>query len=122
MIHIGSKVDRIGYNAFGNCTGLKGIYINALTPPRCRNSLVFHDDTKWDCTLYVPGPSINDYKSADVWKEFMSIKENPEYSGIECLTYDGKSSIPALDLQGQLVSTPTKGKVYIQNGKKFLMK
>ena len=121
-IHIGSKVNRIGNNAFGNCTGLKGIYINAITPPRCRNSLVFHDDTKWDCPLYVPGPSINDYKSADVWKDFITIKENPEYSGIECLTSEYNTSASMFNLQGQLVSTPTKGKVYIQNGKKFLMK
>ncbi|MBQ7239573.1 MAG: leucine-rich repeat domain-containing protein, partial [Bacteroidales bacterium] len=118
---IGSNLNRIGYDAFNKCTGLKGIYSNALTPPHCRDT-AFDEDTKWDCPLYVPATSIEEYKTAEVWKDFLAIKENPEYSGIECLTSVDKGAAPTLDLQGQLVSTPTKGKVYIQNGKKFLMK
>lgn len=118
---IGSNVTRIGYDAFNKCTGLKGIYSNALTPPHCRDT-AFDEDTKWDCPLYVPATSIEDYKTAAVWKDFLTIKENPEYSGIECLTSEYNTSASMFNLQGQLVSTPTKGKVYIQNGKKFLMK
>ena len=118
---IGRNVNQIGAKAFDRCTELKDIYCNALTPPLCRNSS-FDEDTKLDCTLYVPAISIEDYKTAEVWKDFLTIKENPEYSGIECLTSEDTTSASMFNLQGQKVTTPTKGKIYIQNGKKFLMK
>ena len=73
-LSIGKNVNRIGYNAFEKCSNLKSIYLNTQEPPHCRNT-AFDDDTKWDCTLYVLPNQLEIYKTAEVWKSFINIKE-----------------------------------------------
>ena len=118
---IGGNVNRIGYYAFDNCTGLTSIYSNAVTPPACRDN-AFHEDTKWDCPLYVPKESLEAYKSANVWKSFLSIKENPYYSSLESVTITDNQNAPLYDLQGAQVVAPRQTGLYIRNGKKVLLK
>ena len=118
---IGGNVNRIGYYAFDNCTGLTSIYSNAVTPPACRDN-AFHEDTKWDCSLYVPKESIDAYKAANVWKDFLSIKENPYYSSLESIATMDKNDAPLYDLQGTQVVAPRPNGLYIRDGKKIILK
>ena len=118
---IGGNVNRIGYYAFDNCTGLKSIYSNAVNPPACRDN-AFHGDTKWDCSLYVPLESIEAYKAATAWRDFLSIKENPFYSSLESIATMDKNDAPLYDLQGTQVVAPRPNGLYIRDGKKIILK
>jgi hypothetical protein len=118
---IGGNVNRIGYYAFDNCTGLKSIYSNAVNPPACRDN-AFHEDTKWDCPLYVPKESLEAYKAANVWKSFLDIKENPYYSSLESIATMDKNDAPLYDLQGTQVVAPRPNGLFIRDGKKIILK
>ena len=59
--------------AFGTCP-LTTVYNYAVTPQAINAALdVFNSVDLSACTLYVPDKSYEDYKKADVWKDFGSI-------------------------------------------------
>ncbi len=118
---IGGNVNRIGYYAFDNCTGLTSIYSNAVNPPACRDN-AFHEDTKWDCPLYVPKESIDTYKAANVWKDFLTIQENLNISALESITTTDNDNAPLYDVQGTQVVAPSLNGLYIRNSKVVLLK
>ncbi|MBO7588699.1 MAG: leucine-rich repeat domain-containing protein [Bacteroidaceae bacterium] len=67
---------------------LSSIYCYALTPPVCAGDNVFDDTDKSTCKLYVPEESLDGYKAANVWKDFLNIEsrigaihDNPSVSG-----------------------------------------
>ena len=65
----------IGDYALGG-TALKEVHNNALTP-QVINSTVFMEVNISQCKLYVPAASVEAYKAAEVWKEFL-IEAAPE--------------------------------------------
>lgn len=70
-ITIPENVTTIGDMAFYNCAKLKTITCKSIIPPVCEYIV---DDYKYNLiSLYVPGESINDYKTADEWKKFYKI-------------------------------------------------
>lgn len=71
-VTIGKSVTSIGGYAFAYCTQLMEI-VNHATIPQSIPADVFTYVTGG--TLYVPIASINDYRSAPVWKDFMNIVE-----------------------------------------------
>ncbi|MBR1878178.1 MAG: leucine-rich repeat protein, partial [Paludibacteraceae bacterium] len=96
-----SSVSIIGRWAFPGCTSLVAI-TNYATVPQEISSDVFYGVDKSVCTLYVPVESVNLYKAADVWKEFINIvgvevpEEEPELETIE-----GTYMIYYVDKDGQ---------------------
>ncbi len=122
QLFIGSNVNFIDLEAFKGCTSLNEIFSNALVPPLVYYYDTFEKNLPFDGTLYVPAASLNDYKTAPFWKTFIKIKVNPYYSGIECLTSDGNDTAPMHNLQGQKVTSPIRGDIIFQSGKKFLTK
>ena len=70
----GSSVETIGQEAFSDCTGMTKISTSAAVPPVC-GSQALDDINKWECELYVPKESIDDYSVADQWKEFFFIND-----------------------------------------------
>lgn len=69
-ISVGCKVDSIGEGAFSACYDLTKFYSYSENPPVCGNKAL--DDIDKDiCTLYVPANSIDKYRSADQWKDFL---------------------------------------------------
>ena len=69
-LYIGNAVELIGQNAFNNCTGLDTIFCSALNPPTCQNNTF---TGSYQATLVVPMSSVDDYKSANYWKNFTNI-------------------------------------------------
>ena len=69
----GSQLKSIGSDAFSDCTALVSFTSEALTPPTC-GSQALDDINKWECTLYVPNESIELYKEAPQWKDFLKIE------------------------------------------------
>lgn len=77
-LYIPGSVISIGYSAFESCTGLKSITVNALVPVDITNKTnVFYNVDKINCTLYVPYQTKTLYSSANQWKDFVNIVENP---------------------------------------------
>ena len=71
---IGYEIEKIGDNAFSGCSGLTEFYSYATIPPLCGNGAL-NDINKWDCTLYVPDESSDEYQAAPQWKDFFFIEE-----------------------------------------------
>lgn len=118
---IGSNVNSIGPYAFDRCTGLTSIYCNAINPPACSFG-VFDMDTQKNCTLYVPSGSIDAYKAANAWKDFVTIKENSNVTALESISVMDNQNAPLYNLQGAQVVAPRPDGLYICNGKKVMMK
>ena len=118
-IIIPNSVIRIGGRTFEKCGELKEITCLNPTPPTLDKS-VFEGVSTSTCVLKVPEGSVDAYKAADQWKEFMNI-EGVKISAIDAATTDADSDInaPAYNMQGVKVNSNYKG-IVIRNGKKFL--
>ena len=68
---IGSGVENIETGAFRDCSALDTIYNKAVIPQTIESS-VFYGVDKSKCRLIVPPGSLELYKAADVWKEFLT--------------------------------------------------
>ena len=73
-IVIPNSVTNIGGSAFAGCKGLKSLLCEATIPPTL-GANVFTNVNKSTCPLSVPAESIDAYKEADQWKDFVNIKE-----------------------------------------------
>lgn len=106
-----ASVTNIGLGAFGNCTGLKVVASLAVIPPAL-GSIVFYNVPTQTIPLYVPGESIEAYKAADQWKDFMFIDDI--ITGIDDI-YTETLPAPAeyFNLHGVRVDRPACG-VYIK--------
>lgn len=74
-IKIPNTVTSIDSGAFSDCTAVTAIRCMAQTPPTC-GSMALDDINKQECVLYVPKGCVEDYQSADQWKEFFFIEED----------------------------------------------
>jgi hypothetical protein len=76
-ITIPSTVTEIGDRAFEDCTGLKTVYCNAVTPPSWWIPGTGTPDPFSGCTgltaIYVPNEAVNAYKSAAGWSTYANI-------------------------------------------------
>ncbi|MCQ2094788.1 MAG: leucine-rich repeat protein, partial [Bacteroidaceae bacterium] len=73
-ITIPNSVTSIGSGAFSYCSGLTSIYVY-WNQPLSINSSVYSRVDLSKVTLHVPSGTKSKYQSADVWKEFGTIKE-----------------------------------------------
>lgn len=96
----------IGANAFKG-TALKVIY-NRSTDPQEVSDNVFEGVDKAVCKLYVPAGSVEAYKNAPVWKEFLV---TDEATGIDATNAQVKTvdRIEYVSPTGVVSATPTKG-------------
>lgn len=69
----GKELKSIGADAFSDCTALTSFTSDAINPPTC-GSQALDDINKWECILHVPTESIEAYKTADQWKNFLKIE------------------------------------------------
>jgi hypothetical protein len=74
-ITIPSSVTTIEQSAFAGCEGLSSIYSNSASPTDL-GAGVFRNVNKTTCTLYVPTGSVDAYKAAPQWQDFLNIMED----------------------------------------------
>ena len=96
-VTIPNSVTFIGKYAFYNCSGLTKMVSLAVEPPTCGEG-VFEKVDKTTCQLLVPEESINKYKAADQWQEFMNILG---CSGVDDVSMDTPDALyEVYNLQG----------------------
>ena len=72
---IPATITKLRRYAFRNCTCLKSITCEAVTPPALDGSVFWNVDKS--IPLYIPCEAIEAYKEADGWKEFTNIQAIP---------------------------------------------
>ena len=101
-VTIGNSVTSIGLCVFRYCSGLTKLVSLAVEPPTCGFS-VFEKVNKTACQLFVPEGSVNKYKVADQWKEFVYISE---YDGVDDVSIDTQNAVyEVYNLQGVRVGS-----------------
>ena len=96
-VTIPNSVTSIGEFAFAYCSGLTKLVSLAVEPPTCDNG-TFKEVDKTTCQLIVPQESINKYKTADQWKEFLNILG---YNGVDDVSVDSQNAVyEVYNLQG----------------------
>ena len=79
-VTLGYSVENIGESAFSGCSNLSSIYMTGI-PPKVGDAN-FTYAQYMNTTLYVPQGLLSKYQSAEVWENFMNIKEY-DSTGIE---------------------------------------
>ena len=101
-VTIGNSVTSIGDSAFKDCSGLTKLVSLAVEPPICGEG-AFEKVDKTTCQLLVPEESINKYKTADQWKEFLNILG---YDGVDDVSVDTPDALyEVYNLQGVRVGS-----------------
>ena len=101
-VTIGNSVTSIGDSAFKDCSGLTKLVSLAVEPPICGEG-AFEKVDKTTCQLLVPDESINKYKVADQWQEFMNIFG---FSGVDDVSVDTQNALyEVYNLQGVRVGS-----------------
>ena len=96
-VTIGNSVTTIGIRAFSDCSRLTKLVALSVEPPTC-GIIAFSNVDKTTCQLLVPEESINKYKTADQWKDFLNISG---YDGVDDVSVDSQNAVyEVYNLQG----------------------
>ena len=130
-VDLPSSIEILAGNAFSYCPSLNLVYYNLMTFPKYGYKtwdygwMVFEHSPIDKATLYVPEDMIEACKGEEPWSGFGQILPLPtgtetSIQGAECQVEKEKSAM--YDLQGRkLNAVPEKG-MYIQGGRKVLIK
>ena len=125
--NIGNSVKTIGEFAFNKCTNITQISSEAVVPPTCESGVFFYINTS-KCKLIVPKNSLDAYKQAYQWKDFLLIEGsttgitntvNNKAGLVDVYTIDGTKRLSKASTDE--INALPKG-VYIVNGKKIIIK
>lgn len=114
-VNIGENVSVLNDYAFYSCNNLQIVKCYAMIPPMCV-STVFANVDKSTCKIYVPDGTLELYRNADVWKDFVNILEISSL-GVEDLVEDD-TPIEYYDLNGIKVNNPSNGVFIMKQGTK----
>ena len=113
-----STISFFGFGIFYGCNNLKSIVLYAENVPTYYGIDL---SVLTETTLYVPETAINAYKADEHWSKMVNIqpiKLNTDVARI--VIEDGKNDGRIYNLNGQCVSHPEQGGIYIKNGKKII--
>jgi hypothetical protein len=116
-VSIPSSVTSIGKNAFAGCSGLVAIYSFATEPPVLGSS-AFDGVDKENCIIHVLDGCEGKYSTAEGWKDFANIWS----TGIREIMNEITTDAHWYSLDGREIMQPTKKGIYINNGKKIVIK
>lgn len=120
---IPSTIHAIERNSFSKCKELKDFYSYAELVP-ILDETSFYNTNIGKAILHVPSSSINQYKSAPIWKDFGSIvaieDKDPKTTAINTISSENRRC-NIYDLRGKRVDNISSG-IYIINGQKRYIK
>ncbi len=121
-IILGKGITEIGAYSFSGCDSLEEIYCKSETPP-VLDRPGFSNDNYLNCIVYVPTGSLEAYKEAPYWQDFLLKEWEP--AGISSVLNDGMDNNNTIyRVNGTKVADKdnlTPG-FYIINGKKVLVR
>lgn len=95
-IRIPASVESIGESAFSYCLGLEEIRVEAVEPPLLEDTYdVFYEVDK-SIPLIVPEGTVEKYREAEGWREFLNYIEDGDETGVE----SAEADIPAYYTEG----------------------
>lgn len=116
-IDLPATVVSIGVKAFAHLPNLTDLYCRAVNVPQTQYYTFYNINP--EATLHVPAQSLEDYKKN--WTVFKYIVPIDDTESI--VTPEAKNNTPSLfDLQGRRIQGVPKHGVYIQNGKKLIIR
>ena len=122
-VEISKSVTSIGENAFGACYNIVSIVSHIEEPFMTDGFNDYKYLTTSKVTLYVPKGCEAKYRDVKGWSNFTEIVEMEETNILSHKKIDQISTEdPIFDLRGQRLSCPSRNAIYIQNGKKKLIK
>ena len=116
-IYIPATVTSIGKRAFKGCSSLLAIYCYGEEPATLGEN-AFEGVDKENCIIYVPDGCEGKYSSAEGWKEFANIWT----TGIHEIKNEATINDRWYSLDGRSIKKPTKKGIYINNGKKIVIR
>lgn len=117
-VTVPNSVTAIGACAFKDCIGLTSVINQAISPQNISGKYVFYKVDKSSCYLLVPEESIELYKNAPEWKDFLV----EGISGVEEIRVDQQQKHgQRYNLMGRPVGKDYKG-IVIENGQKKIIK
>ena len=119
---LGKNVAEFYQNLYG-CNNLKKVTCLSTVPPIANDDkdYIFWDNHYQNCTLCVPAESLETYKNASIWKNFLNISGTAT-SINSIFTNKNNADTIYYDLEGRKIQTPTKGNIYITNkGQKVVL-
>lgn len=141
-LYMGRNASNYKKPAFENCPKLEtiviGEYVDSLSMEGCNSRVCiyakrqnpqdfkfdFGDDTEnvfENATLYVPKGTREQYMATEGWKNFANIVEG-DVTAIPSVHPESENDGTVYDLNGRRVKTPTTKGIYIQNGKKVVIR
>ena len=133
-----ANIESYGDGAFDACTAIETLIVMGSVMPTIPSDKLtsitlfspipletneFANKVYRNATVYVPEGSLERYQTANVWKNFWTIKEFDPTS-IDNIAIDANES-PVYNMKGERISCGRKELqkgIYIQNGKKFVVK
>ncbi len=100
-VEIFSNLSNIGEYAFSRTKNLYQIICHAETPPAFKGNSGFSDSQFLKANIYVPESSIENYKAANVWKDFWNINKLSDYSSIVSVNFN--ESVTFMISNGKIV-------------------
>ncbi|GAB6975517.1 leucine-rich repeat domain-containing protein [Prevotella falsenii] len=125
-ILLGSGLKIIGTAVFNSCKALEQITCEAIEPPTCVEEAL-DDVNKETCKLLVPSVSLNAYKHAKQWQDFVNIEATSTGIAKPAADTAAATALDVYTLGGVKVGTTAslsslpRG-IYIVNKKKMVVK
>lgn len=116
-ITLPASVNRIGSSAFKNCIALTEVCCQSKACPEVQTNTFTNVDLS-ACTLYVPQSAVEEYRNAEVWKDFGTILPIGE-TAIQGVNANHHTSSASYTLSGRKADDATRG-IVIRNGRKVV--
>lgn len=109
-IVLGESLESIAEQAFDDCEKLVSITSLNPTPPICTESSNVFPNIIYDtATLSISSNCINDYTTADVWKNFKNINKISGINNQNINTSNNPTEIERYNINGVQIKEPIKG-------------
>lgn len=117
-VKLGNGINNIGISAFHRCSAITRLECQAIVPPVC-GDIAFYSINKKECILVVPQESIDAYRAADQWKDFINVEH---ITALDDIIGVINESTDCYNLNGtRTIGNVQKG-IIIKKGNKVLVK
>lgn len=128
-VFLNSSISSVGDSFLAGCVSLSEIHVDAVEPPVCGMD-AFESVDKSECRLFVPGGTLDSYRKAEYWKDFILIDEEESTAGLDNVSEEVYEKVyNVYNMNGVLIMSTKNSDdlhtlssgIYIIDGKKTLI-